>query len=170
MSICAAVNDAEQVKKYPNILGPIAKDSWKNDLVCCACGPNAPGGCYNKNSRYCCSPFDQTAVKGGVCHVENWPKPSSLSDRYDKVFKDQCPDAYSWQFDDHSSTYQCVDADYYIDFCPDGSPSSGSSNNVPNNPSGGSYNVVASGPTTLKSFHHNWLVAKSASTVGLEGH
>ena len=43
MSICAAVNDAAQVKKYPNILGPIANDSWKNDLVCCACGPNVPG-------------------------------------------------------------------------------------------------------------------------------
>lgn len=38
MSICAAVFNDEQVRKYPDILGPIAKDPMKKDLVCCACG------------------------------------------------------------------------------------------------------------------------------------
>lgn len=32
----------------------------------------------------------------------------------------QCPHAYSWQFDDLFSTYQCRDADYTITFCEHG--------------------------------------------------
>ena len=31
-----------------------------------------------------------------------------------------CPEAYSWQFDDNQSTYQCIDGDYQITFCPNG--------------------------------------------------
>ena len=69
MSICAAVNDPDQVKKYPTILGPIANDPVKNDLVCCACGPNSNGGCTNPNSRYCCSPWDPRSGLGGRCYV-----------------------------------------------------------------------------------------------------
>lgn len=38
MSICAAIYNADQVRKYPDILGPIASDPMKRDLVCCACG------------------------------------------------------------------------------------------------------------------------------------
>jgi hypothetical protein len=34
--------------------------------------------------------------------------------RYDTIFKAPCPDAYSWQFDDMNSTYQCVNADYTV--------------------------------------------------------
>ncbi len=89
----------------------------KRDLVCCACGPGT-GGCEDPRSHYCCSPIDPRQGIGGRCHVQDWPKPSQYFDRYDKVFKNQCGDAYSWQFDDISSTYQCVDADYSIKFCP----------------------------------------------------
>lgn len=92
----------------------------KKDLVCCACGPNN-GGCTDSRSHYCCSPIDPRQNLGGKCYVEQWPKPSSNFDRYDLVFKSQCPDAYSWQFDDMQSTYQCKDADYDVVWCPDGS-------------------------------------------------
>ena len=115
MSICAAVFNAEQVKKYPDILGPIASDPMKRDLVCCACGEGT-GGCTDPNSHFCCSPIDPREGIGGRCYVENWPKPSQFFDRYDRVFKNQCEEAYSWQFDDMSSTYQCIDADYQIEF------------------------------------------------------
>jgi len=115
MSICAAVNNNEQVNKYPNILGPIANDKMKKDLVCCACGEGT-GGCTDPNSHFCCSPFDPRQGIGGRCYVENWPKPSQFFDRYDRVFKNQCNEAYSWQFDDLSSTYQCIDGDYQIEF------------------------------------------------------
>ena len=116
MSICAAVYNPQQVEKYPDILGPIAADPMKRDLVCCACGEGT-GGCTDPVSHYCCSPLDPREGIGGRCYVENWPKPSAYFSRYDKVFKDQCGEAYSWQFDDISSTYQCIDADYQIQFC-----------------------------------------------------
>lgn len=117
MSICAAVYNGQQVQKHQDILGPIARDEMKRDLVCCACGAGN-GGCQDPRSHYCCSPLDPRSNIGGRCYVQNWPKPSQFFDRYDRVFKNQCPDAYSWQFDDVSSTYQCVDADYSIKFCP----------------------------------------------------
>lgn len=49
--------------------------------------------------------------------IENGPY---KRERHDTLFKRQCPHAYSWQFDDLASTYQCVDADYTITFCEHG--------------------------------------------------
>ena len=45
---------------------------------------------------------------GGKCYVEQWPR-STQNTRYDEVFKSQCPDAYSWQFDDFASKIQLLD-------------------------------------------------------------
>jgi hypothetical protein len=42
-----------------------------------------------------------------------------------RPFKKECPAAYSFPFDDHSGTFQCINAsgsaplDYMITFCPD---------------------------------------------------
>lgn len=73
LSICAAVNDQAQVKKFPNILGPIANNPDKKALVCCDC---VSGGCPDSWSKYCCSPISPLKNSGGKCYVENWPKPS----------------------------------------------------------------------------------------------
>ena len=38
---------------------------------------------------------------------------------YSKIFKDQCPQAYSYAYDDKTSTFTCTGgADYTITFCP----------------------------------------------------
>ncbi|KAJ3376524.1 hypothetical protein HDU80_003981, partial [Chytriomyces hyalinus] len=39
--------------------------------------------------------------------------------RYDQIFKDICPQAYSWEFDDNNSTYECegTDVTYTVQFC-----------------------------------------------------
>jgi hypothetical protein len=34
------------------------------------------------------------------------------------IFKKWSPQAYSWQFDDLSSTYLCESADFKLTFCP----------------------------------------------------
>jgi len=123
MSICAAVHDEGQRSQHPilqNIFeskDPHTGFPMKN-LVCCACGEGT-GGCADANSQFCCSPHNLPSPneKGGKCHVEHWPLASD-GQKYDEVFKNQCPEAYSWQFDDHQSTYQCVGADYIITFCP----------------------------------------------------
>lgn len=89
-------------------------------------------------------PGQITGSRGGVCRVEEWPTVCPMSEsycpdgtnncspierlckvngettkipyRYDRVFKNSCPDAYSWQFDDLNSTYQCSNANYTIIF------------------------------------------------------
>jgi hypothetical protein len=47
------------------------------------------------------SPHDNV-TPGRKCYVEQWPR-STQNTRYDEVFKSQCPDAYSWQFDDFAT-------------------------------------------------------------------
>ena len=68
MSICAAIYNPDQVNKYPSILGPIASDPMKKDLVCCACGEGT-NGCMDPRSHFCCSPLDPRPNIGGKCYV-----------------------------------------------------------------------------------------------------
>ncbi|KAH7513983.1 thaumatin-like protein isoform X1 [Ziziphus jujuba] len=65
-----------------------------------------PGGCNSpctvfRNDQFCC--------KQEIC------EPTS----YSKFFKDLCPDAYSYQYDDSTSLFSCPNGnDYDITFCP----------------------------------------------------
>lgn len=47
--------------------------------------------------------------------LPDWPN-ASTGENYAHVFDRQCPQAYSWQFNDDQSTYQCHKADYKISF------------------------------------------------------
>jgi hypothetical protein len=110
-SICTAVNNPSSVVN-PSYLQGINKD-----LVCCSCGCGPDCGCSDVNCKYGCSPYDNNPTNlGGKCYVQQWPL-SSTNKQYNQIFKEQCPDAYSWQFDDISSTYQCSNADYEVTFC-----------------------------------------------------
>jgi hypothetical protein len=120
MSICAAVMSESQRRQHP-MLQRIYDNPDQRMLVCCECGCGPECGCTSPASKYCCSPHNNSPIEvGGKCYVESWPQPSpgSWPNRYDQVFKSQCPDAYSWQFDDFESTFQCKNADYIITFCP----------------------------------------------------
>ncbi|KAK8483173.1 hypothetical protein V6N13_058946 [Hibiscus sabdariffa] len=55
--------------------------------------------------QYCCS---------GAYGTPDTCKPSS----YSEVFKTACPRAYSYAYDDKTSTFTCANADYTITFCP----------------------------------------------------
>lgn len=55
--------------------------------------------------EYCCS---------GEYGSPNTCKPSS----YSQYFKNACPHAYSYAYDDATSTFTCTDASYTITFCP----------------------------------------------------
>ncbi|KAH7289780.1 hypothetical protein KP509_30G018500 [Ceratopteris richardii] len=37
---------------------------------------------------------------------------------YSEIFKQACPGAYSYAYDDHTSTFTCKGSDYSIIFCP----------------------------------------------------
>nr|XP_023921933.1 thaumatin-like protein 1 [Quercus suber]POE98566.1 thaumatin-like protein 1 [Quercus suber] len=55
--------------------------------------------------QYCCSGAYATPA---TC------KPSS----YSELFKNACPYAYSYAYDDGTSTFTCASADYVVTFCP----------------------------------------------------
>ncbi|XP_042040081.1 thaumatin-like protein 1b [Salvia splendens] len=55
--------------------------------------------------KYCCS--------GGY----NTPETCGPT-QYSQVFKNACPRAYSYAYDDKTSTFTCASADYIITFCP----------------------------------------------------
>ncbi|RRT38922.1 hypothetical protein B296_00023744 [Ensete ventricosum] len=55
--------------------------------------------------QYCCS---------GDYGNPNTCKPSS----YSQFFKNACPKAYSYAYDDATSTFTCASANYLITFCP----------------------------------------------------
>ncbi|CAF0844713.1 unnamed protein product [Adineta steineri] len=109
LSICAAIHNAQQREQHEH-LKKIFDDEEKRSLVCCSEDKGYNHSPYNKEDR-------EQGKK--LCEVEKWPR-SSDNKRYDEIFKEQCPDAYSWQFDDLKSTYQCKNAHYEITLCPGG--------------------------------------------------
>ncbi|CAI0382617.1 unnamed protein product, partial [Linum tenue] len=64
-----------------------------------------------RQPQYCCD---------GAYATPDTCKPSS----YSLAFKNACPRAYSYAYDDKTSTFTCSSADYTITFCPTPSTSS----------------------------------------------
>ncbi|SAM09016.1 hypothetical protein [Absidia glauca] len=67
-------------------------------------------GCQSACSKY---GSDEYCCTGDHSNPETCP-PNS----YSKAVKDDCSDAYSYAYDDSSSTYSCVAQGYNIVFCP----------------------------------------------------
>ncbi|KAJ4966272.1 hypothetical protein NE237_018121 [Protea cynaroides] len=84
-------------KGCPSELKVTSVDSSGN--VACKSACNAFG-----DAQYCCS---------GEYGNPNTCKPSSFSE----FFKTACPRAYSYAYDDGTSTFTCANADYLITFC-----------------------------------------------------
>ncbi|KAJ3166026.1 hypothetical protein HDU88_003569 [Geranomyces variabilis] len=123
LAISAAVRDANLRAAFSE-LSEIFNNADTLSLVSCSCDCGENCGCTDPRSKHCCSPYNNDPnERGGKCRVEDWPTSrspgagSAFPARYDQVFKQQCPDAYSWQFDDHQSTYQCLNANYRVTFC-----------------------------------------------------
>ncbi|CAN4083441.1 unnamed protein product [Withania somnifera] len=66
------------------------------------------------DEKYCCS---------GAYATPDTCKPTD----YSEFFKSSCPRAYSYAYDDGTSTFTCASADYVITFCPAPSTSQKSS-------------------------------------------
>uniref|UniRef100_A0A5B6YK31 Putative thaumatin-like protein 1b n=1 Tax=Davidia involucrata TaxID=16924 RepID=A0A5B6YK31_DAVIN len=73
--------------------------------------------------QYCCS---------GAYNTPATCKPSS----YSQLFKSACPHAYSYAYDDGTSTFTCAGADYLITFCPSPSTSQKSASEQQNTTAG----------------------------------
>jgi|EP00670_Eutreptiella_braarudii_P006525 hypothetical protein len=129
LSICQAINNEKQRNKFKKLM-----DLWEGttdrgfmkDLLCCDCG-DGNGLCESLGSpcTYGCSPFVISYTDAGYktrkcdkingTYLPDWP-PATNGENYASVFNKQCPQAYSWQFNDDQSTYQCRKADYKIQF------------------------------------------------------
>ena len=64
-----------------------------------------------REGRYCC-PYDQ-----------GYNPDNCFPSDYSRIFKNQCPDAYSYAFDDDTSTFACISSTpyssgYTVTFCP----------------------------------------------------
>ncbi|KAJ3096988.1 hypothetical protein HDU97_005349 [Phlyctochytrium planicorne] len=121
-AIHSAVSSDEQRAIHPE-LQPYKDNKTMYNLISCACDCPPGLGCghpcsYGKD-QFCCSGPDLR--QGNKCFAKDWPAPldsNFKAESYDKIFKNACPDAYSWQFDDEKSTFKCKDANYKITFCP----------------------------------------------------
>ncbi|KAH7847334.1 hypothetical protein Vadar_024844 [Vaccinium darrowii] len=57
--------------------------------------------------------------KPEYCCTGNHSTPQTCSPtQYSQMFKKACPDAYSYAYDDQTSTFTCTGSDYMITFCP----------------------------------------------------
>ncbi|KAI9091448.1 thaumatin [Phlyctochytrium arcticum] len=113
--------------KYPKFQQIFAdKDALAAVECACDCPDGSSCGCGDATCKYGCTPHGAKPDAKGVCRVEKWPKSESpgagtqFPAQYNEVFKKQCPDSYSWQFDDLSSTFQCNNGAYRVVFCPQG--------------------------------------------------
>ncbi|KAJ6774645.1 PATHOGENESIS-RELATED THAUMATIN SUPERFAMILY PROTEIN [Salix purpurea] len=96
----------------PNELKVI--DSGNGENLACRSACEAFG-----DAEYCCS---------GAYATPDTCKPSS----YAQFFKNACPRAYSYAYDDGTSTFTCAGADYVITFCPAPTTSQKSANGLQN--------------------------------------
>ena len=97
----------------------------ENDLYgCVPGGPNGvSGSCYSQGATSTCCGCPSSSP-AGACQSSNprWNAPS-LPGKYAAVFKDACPTAYSFPYDDLTSTFTCrgsanANPSYTITFCP----------------------------------------------------
>ena len=103
--------------KLPNEKG---EDVVVGCLSPCKAGVE-PNAMYCCDSPYNCSPHSESCDSGEIpCDPEN-----TWDVNYTKIFKDACPMAYSYPYDDPDSTFTCQSKDdtlssYEIEFCPNG--------------------------------------------------
>ena len=123
-----AACSADCTKKAPGYPPPERGDMWKDP-------PATPcfAGCTPYNNTYPAdwakrrcpvkpadgkSTFDSLDLKPGfqlstLSSTPEWPL-SSTGENYPDIFKQRSPGAYSWQFDDHKSTFVTKGADYFV--------------------------------------------------------
>ncbi|XP_058222766.1 pathogenesis-related protein 5-like isoform X1 [Rhododendron vialii] len=73
----------------------------------------------NAGSTVACKSACAAFNKPEYCCTGDYSTPATCPPTdYSKIFKQSCPDAYSYAYDDETSTFTCSGADYLITFCP----------------------------------------------------
>ncbi|KAL8551184.1 hypothetical protein ACS0TY_000315 [Phlomoides rotata] len=98
---CSATGCAQDINRgCPKELQVIGSDEGEGGVVACKSACEAFG-----LDQYCCS---------GEFANPSTCRPSF----YSGIFKRACPRAYSYAFDDGTSTFTCKASEYIIEFCP----------------------------------------------------
>jgi len=128
---CASAQDA--CSFFPTMAAPldcqtqVAGQGTRDQLYGCK-GVNADS-CYGVTQATCCGCPSWTAKYHGTegCKGTN-PSWTQLAEPFAAALKDACPSAYSFAFDDPTSTFTCLaqaatdNVGYTVTFCPPGSP------------------------------------------------
>ncbi|VFQ75512.1 unnamed protein product [Cuscuta campestris] len=85
------------------------------ELRMTADGNDQPVAC-----RSACEAFGSAEY---CCNGDHGTPDTCVPSEYAQAFKRACPLAYSYAYDDHTSTFTCTRADYVITFCASSSPS-----------------------------------------------
>lgn len=104
---------------------PVLQCAQQNDLYGCVEGGQngVIGSCYSQGAAPTCCGCPSWSPPGACNNgYGKWQLPS-LPEKYAKVFKDACPTAYSFPYDDPTSTFTCrgtgeQNVGYDITFCP----------------------------------------------------
>ena len=97
-----------------------------NEVDLYRCTPGGPhgvsGSCYSQGASDTCCGCPSWSPSG-KCQSSNPAWTGGLPGKYAQVFKDMCPTAYSFPYDDPTSTFTCQGASggntsYTITFCP----------------------------------------------------
>ncbi|KAJ3121246.1 hypothetical protein HK098_003838 [Nowakowskiella sp. JEL0407] len=141
-SIRTAINDNDLKAKTPK-LQEYYNNNWVRSHTECSCGVGSCAGQTRQEvlsnlkqgntplvdaTGFCCSPnndlYNADGIRNHICYATDKPMPLNNfggGKRYDQILKDICPEAYSWEFDDENSTYQCYgDLTVEVTFCPAG--------------------------------------------------
>lgn len=97
--------------------------------------------------QYCCS---------GAYGNPQTCQPTS----YSQYFKSECPRAYSYAYDDGTSTFTCAAADYVISFCP--TPAASKKSAGSETAGAGDVSLVTSGSDSLIFLGRLWLLITSS--------
>ncbi|KAL1513822.1 hypothetical protein ABEB36_003175 [Hypothenemus hampei] len=88
-----------------NSICPSELQVWndeKSQVIACNSACNA-----FHTDEYCCAGAHNTPE---TCKSSDW------ATDYPAIFKNACPDAYSYAYDDHKSTFTCVASEYNLNF------------------------------------------------------
>ena len=134
-------NDLKSGPTYGSILTKYYSDPALKSHIECSCGIGSCAGTTEAEvmsnlvtsgripgvdrTGFCCSPNNKLyngRAKDYICTDKDKPMPLNgfgNGKSYSEVFKAICPLAYSWQFDDESSTFQCKgqQVSYIVEFC-----------------------------------------------------
>jgi hypothetical protein len=132
-SLSKAIEDVDLKKTFPQLKGYYDNIRTRSHIQCSCLEGNCGGTTADQvaanirpGTGYCCSPYNplylDPRIKDHICYHTDKPKPFNNfggGKRYDEIFKEICPLAYSWEFDDDKSTFECrgKDVTMEVQFC-----------------------------------------------------